>query len=103
MLLTACSGGATGNTATEDIVFALEELVLQCTYPSYTGKAPERLPVGQGNVSAVWGTWVDLSARTNKPIAKAAFVFPRQSPSEPTLTFTERTVRGRFRITADAG
>jgi hypothetical protein len=81
----------------------LQGLTLTCTYPKYTGQAPETLRPGQGNVSAVWGTQVSLSAATNKPITAAAFTFPRQRPADARLTFTQRAVSGRFRITADAG
>ncbi len=49
----------------------LEALRVRLTYPDYTRQAAEDLATGKGQVRAVWGTRVDVSARSSKPLARA--------------------------------
>jgi hypothetical protein len=49
----------------------IEGLRVRLTYPAYTGRPHEELPPDKGQVRAVWGTVVDLAARSSKPLARA--------------------------------
>ncbi len=49
----------------------LQGLKVRLKFPDYTGLPPDELPDDKGQVRAVWGTRVDLSARSSKPLAKA--------------------------------
>jgi hypothetical protein len=49
----------------------LQRLRVRLTFPSYVGQPPEQLPEDKGQVRAVWGTEVDLSARSSKPLDRA--------------------------------
>lgn len=49
----------------------LQGLSVRLTYPGYTGQPAEELPDDKGQVRAVWGTQVDVSARSSKPLEMA--------------------------------
>jgi hypothetical protein len=52
----------------------LSDLVLKLAYPAYTG-IPEYRQQNDGNVAAVKGTRVTLTAKANQPLQKAGLVF----------------------------
>ena len=59
----------------------LRDMIVTVSPPRYTGRLPEQLPDGYGDVSGLRGTGVSIMAGTTIPVAKAEIVqlFPKGS------------------------
>lgn len=57
----------------------LREMVVTVSPPRYTGRLPEQLPEGYGDVSGLRGTGVAIAAETSIPVVRAEIIqlFPR--------------------------
>jgi hypothetical protein len=81
---------------------AVEKLQVTLTPPAYTRRPVERQPQGVGNVQALIGTRVEISARANKPVEKAALRVKDQERRAVQLTDGGRGLQTAF-VIADAG
>lgn len=78
----------------------VQRLNLTLTYPAYTGRTPEALPPNTGDVRALPGTEVALSATVGgADVAEATLVF--EDGTEQPLTVTDDSLSGQFTLTAD--
>jgi len=60
----------------------IEEFTLKIEYPAYTGKAPEALAPGLGEVKALHGTKVQVNIKANTELSAARLVFAKAGKLE---------------------
>jgi hypothetical protein len=73
-------------------------LKLRLSYPAYTGQPPEDLPDGKGQVTAVWGTEVELVARASKPLAGAELRLEPDATVPAALDRSGTELRASFQL-----
>jgi hypothetical protein len=76
----------------------LQALKVRLTYPAYTGQPAEELPDDKGQVRAVWGTQVDISARSSKPLDGAELRIDSADAIEATLSENGTAIEASFKL-----
>lgn len=74
----------------------LYQLRVRLTYPEYTGIPAELLPEDKGQVRAVWGTTVELSARSTKPLESAELRLGADQNITADLSSDRQELHARF-------
>jgi len=62
---------------------AVEQLTLRYEFPKYTEREPAVIEKADGDIQALPGTVVTLTARTNKPMASAQMLVNGLAPADP--------------------
>lgn len=78
----------------------VRNLKLKLVYPAYTRLGSQMLDENVGDVTAIKGTQVQVSARANKPVSVAELIFDHER-RQP-LTSRGVQLSGQFRVTDDA-
>lgn len=78
----------------------LRNLQLKLVYPAYTRLGSQMLDENVGDVTAIKGTQVQVSAVANKPVSVAELIFDHEK-RQP-LTSRGVQLNGQFRVTTDA-
>lgn len=78
------------------------DILVKYTYPDYTGLPPKVVPNGTGDVSAVPGTTVEVTARAADPMQAAGLV-AYDERFEGVVGEDGRTLSGTFQVRKDEG
>jgi hypothetical protein len=76
----------------------LQQLRVRLTFPAYTGQLPEQLPEDKGQVRAVWGTDVELTARSSKPLDHAELRMGASQVVPAELSDNRAELHARFKL-----
>jgi hypothetical protein len=76
----------------------LQRLRVRLTFPPYTGLPPEQLPEDKGQVRAVWGTEVQLTAASTKPLVAAELHIGNSHTIPAELSSDALELSARFKL-----